>query len=425
MSLLDKLVRTSPEDATVPLSSANILSWLTGGSADDTAGVAISERRVLGLPAYFRAVAVTAGTLAQLPVHVYAKRDDGKRELVGRPTVLDAPNPRQTPFEFKFTMYANGITWGDMFAEKVRDGLGEVRQVWPVHPSRVRVEAVKPTAGNPQGKLFHVTGANDGRPYTSDQMMHIPYLSPDGIQGVRPLEIFRQSLGIAVAGDTAAASLFKNGSRLQGVLSSDQKLDDTTAQRIKNRWIETNTGPRNAGNVAVLGSGAKFQPIALPPGDLQLLESRQWSVAEIARMVGTPPHLIGDVSRSTSWGTGIEEQVLGWVKFTLGAWITSAEQRVTLEVLHSDEYAKMALEGLLRGDSKARAAFYHSAITDGWLNRNEVRELEDREAVEGLDEFIVPSNMSIIAVDGKFGPASDSGNDQGNDTNAGSTGEAE
>jgi HK97 family phage portal protein len=126
-------------------------------------------------------------------------------------------------------------------------------------------------------------------------------------------------------------------------------------------------------------------------------------------MVGTPPHLVGDVERSTSWGAGIEEQVLGWVKFTLNTWIVGTEQRATRELLPGGWsagawYMKFSLQALLRGDSKARAAFYHSMIVDGWGNRNEVRDLEDWEAVDGLDEFIVPSNMTLVNIDGNYVP---------------------
>jgi HK97 family phage portal protein len=127
-------------------------------------------------------------------------------------------------------------------------------------------------------------------------------------------------------------------------------------------------------------------------------------------MVGTPPHLIGDVSGSTSWGTGIEQQVLGWVKFTLQMWITSMEQRWAAELLPPSRYVKHSLEGLLRGDSAARAAFYHQAITDGWMTRNEVRQLEDRDpGPDSLDEYLAPSNMTLISVDGQIVPLSSDG----------------
>lgn len=409
MTVLGSLLR-SAEDPTLPLTSAALVDWLTGGKS---AGVSVHERRVYGLPAYFRAVALTAGTLAQVPLHVYG---NGTRERVLQRTVLDAPNPRQTAVEYRVTMYSNAITWGSCYARKLRDGAGIVRQTWPLHPSRVRIEEVDPAPANPEGKLFLVLDQHGAeRRYTSYEIFHLPYLSWDGVRGVRPLELFRQSLGIAISGDDTFAETLANGSRIDGVLTTEQKLDDASAAALKKRWKEKTAGPRKAGEVAVLDKGLKFERIALPPADMQLLESRKWSVDEIARMVGPPPHLVGQVEKSTSWGTGIEEQVLGWVKFTLGLWLTLAEQRSTAELLPGGFdggawYAKHKLEGLLRGDSKARAAFYHQMITDGVMNRAEVRDREDLEpGPDSLNEFLVPSNLTLVSVDGQLVPLASQG----------------
>lgn len=405
MTLLGGLTR-SVEDPTRPLTDASLAEWLVGPKSDS--GVAVNEQRVMGLPAYFRAVSLTAGTLAGLPCKAYR---DGTRTRIARPTVLDKkPNPRQTSVEYKTTEFFHAVAWGNAFSRKVRDGSGLVREVWPIHPSSVRVELVAPTAADPAGKLFLVrslTGAEER--LTSRDVMHLPMVSSDGSVGIRPLEVFRQSLGIAIAGDDSTAKFINNGSRLSGILTTDQRMEDTIATRLKRRWKEATSGVANTGEIAVLGSGAKFQPISIPPADAQMLEGRQWSVSEIARMVGTPPHMIGDVSNSTSWGTGIEQQVLGWVKFTLQLFITSCEQRWTDELLMPGEYYEHSLEGLLRGDSAARAAFHHSAIIDGWRTRNEVRELENLEPADGLDEFIVPSNMTLISVDGQLVPLSSAG----------------
>jgi len=408
--------RSTPENPLVPLSDGNLLSWLTGSKSG--AGVSVSERRVLGLPAYYRALSLTAGALASLPLKVYKQ---GTRERVTRATVLDKPNPRQTSIEYRVTTFLHMIAWGNAYSRKVRDGSGLIREVWPLHPSNVRVELVDPTESNPAGKLFIVNGKGGESRLTSQDVLHLPYMSMDGVCGIRPLEVFRQSLGIAIAGDDSTAAFIANGSRLSGIISVPERLDNegTKAKAIKKRWKELTSGSENAGEVAVLDQGATFQPISIPPADAQMLEGRQWSVTEIARMVGTPPHMIGDVSNSTSWGTGIEQQVLGWVKFTLQTPITATEQRYTQELLLPGEYAEHSLEGLLRGDSASRAALHHAAITDGWRNRNEVRTIENEPTVEGLDEFIVPSNMTLIAVDGSIVPLSAAGADPAASSTAG------
>lgn len=409
MTLLRALSRATLESDTVPLTDATLAEFLTGATADT--GVSVTEQRVLGLPAYYRAVVTTATTIATLPLKVYRQ---GTREPFALRTVLDRPNPRQTQVEWRVTSMLHGITWGAAFDRKLRDGSGTVREVWPLHPARCRVVEEEPSSANRSGKVFliHDRHGREHR-YTDVDILHRPFISYDGVSGVRPIELFRQSLGIAIAGDDATAKFIKNGSRVSGILTTDKDLDDTVAKRLKRRWKDMTAGVANSGEIGILDNGAKFQPVSLPPGDAQMLEGRKWSVTEVARMVGTPPHLVGDVERSTSWGTGIEEQVLNWVKFTLQLWISSMEQRYDAELLPDIAFCKHSLEGLLRGDSKARAEFYRSGIVNGWLSRNEVRLLEDREPVEGLDEFIVPSNMTLISVDGEILPLSQGSTDPG------------
>jgi len=261
----------------------------------------------------------------------------------------------------------------------------------------VRVEIIDPTSENPAGKLFLVTRSNGSEErLTPSEVMHLPYMSMDGVEGVRPMVAFRQSLGLAIAGDDSTARFFGNGSRLSGILTTSASLNDVSAGRLKSRWREMTQGVGNTGEIGVLDNGAEFQQVSVPPIDAQLLESRQFQVAEVARIIGTPPHLIGDVSGSTSWGTGIEQQVLGWVKFTLQTPISSSEARWSKELLASTEYAEHSLEGLLRGDSKARAEFYRVMSGISAISPTQIRDLENWEAVDGLDFYTVPKNMTVV-----------------------------
>lgn len=395
--MLGALVRGSLESPNTPLSSAHLADWAGGARSD--AGVAVTEKRVYGLPAYYRAVAITAGTLAGLPLKVY--RNGTRKRVTGR-TVLDNPNPRQTPFEFWFTEFANGLTWGNACALKIRDRGGVVREAWPIHPSRVRFVEVPATRAVPDGKLFDVTFP-DGQQgtFTSQDIWHLPYLSLDGVSGIRPIELFRQALGTAIAAEDTAARFYGSGTMISGALTTDQPLKPDQAARLKARWKALLSGPKNAGDIVVLDRGTKFERVALPPGDAQLLESRRWSVTEIARMVGVPPHVIGDVERSTSWGSGIEQQALGWVKFGLQSWVSLWEQRVTRELLpggwtSTSWYAEASLEGLLRGDSKARADFYRIMTGIGAMKLTKVQELENWEPDDAVDFYTVPKNMDVL-----------------------------
>jgi HK97 family phage portal protein len=210
---------------------------------------------------------------------------------------------------------------------------------------------------------------------------------------------------------------------VSGFLAPQGKvLKDGSAERVLERWKDRLKNSAESGNVVVLDADLKFTPVSIPPADAQLLDSRKFGVTEIARLFGVPPHLLGDVDKSTSWGTGIEAQTTGFVVFTDRQWLTLFEQRVTREFLPGgwsagNWYAEYALEGLLRGDSAARAAFYHQAITDGWMNRNEVRARENLEPQDGLDEFLAPSNLTLISVDGELVPLSAKGtSDAGSDS---------
>lgn len=395
--------RSSIEDPTLPLTSAALVEWLHGGDRT-LADVNVTEKRIFGLTAYFRGIALMSGTMAALPFKIY-KRDT--RERVTQRTVLDNPNPRQTPFEFWQTTYANAIGWGTGYARKFRNGADVVTELWAVHPSLVTTKVTPPSAYRPDGLEFQVM-QEDGsiKPLSSWEIMRLPFLAPNGVEGLSPIRAARESLGTGIAAENHSARFYGNGTHLSGVLNVKQKLAEGSANRLKAQWQERMTGGRHAFDIAVLDNGAEFQNISVSPADAQLLESRKFTVVEIARMLGLPPHLLGDVERSTSWGTGIEQQAIGMVVYTLQSWLTMVEQRVTREILpggwsSGSWYAEYGLEGLLRGDSSARASFYAQMIQWGIMNRNEARVRENLEPADGLDEFITPSNMTIISVDGK------------------------
>lgn len=403
MTLLGGIVRRSVEDATVPLTDASLVEWINGGKS--LAGVAVNEKRAYGLTAYLRAISLIAGTNAALPLKVYR---NGSRERLTQPTVLDNPNPAQTPFEYWQTTYAHALGWGNAYSRKIRNGADVVTQVWPIHPSRVRVESVEITERNPEGKLFLVNGKHGVERLTAWEIMQLPYLSLDGLSGLSPLQAARTALGVAVAAEDTAARLYGNGTRLSGVLQSKKGLTETQADRLKSQWRRKVSGPENAGDIAVLDNDTEFKATVISPADAQLLESRKFSVTEIARLFGIPPHMLGDVEKSTSWGTGIESQTTGFVVFTDRPWLTMVEQRVTRELLPGGwtagtQFAEYSLEGLLRGDSKTRAEFYRVLIEHGIMSPNEARALENLTPVDGLDIYMFPKNMELVDRTGDSG----------------------
>lgn len=412
MTLAGAIARRSIENTQLPITSTVLADWLTGGPND--AGVAVTETSVYGLTAWYRATAILAGTIAALPFKEFRR---GTRERVKRKSILDDPNPGvYTPFEFWQTIVAHASSWGTGYIRKERDGADIVRRCWPLHPAAVRPEWAEITDMNPGGKVYRCT-RRDGTEeiLTPWELTELPYLSIDGKAGLAPLTIARRSLGIGLAAEKTSAKFYGSGSRIAGVLQSKKNLNAEQASRLQKDFAARTSGSDNVGRIPVLDNETEFKPIAIPPQDAQLLESRKFTGTEIARLFGIPPHLLGDVERSTSWGTGIEQQMIGFVQFTLLPWLRLIEQRVTRDLLPGgwtagNTYAEYSVEGLLRGDSAARAAFYHQGITDGWLKRNEARVLENLEpADEALDEFLVPSNLTLVTVDGNLVPLSANG----------------
>lgn len=388
MTLARALTR-SLERPEVPLTAASLAEWLGGGKTK--AGTLVTEPRVLGLPAYYRAMAIRSGVEAALPLKVYRV---GTRERVTVRTVLDRPNPSQTQFAFRQTLRMHGIGHGNGYAHKVRNRAGAIVEMWPMHPTRTRVEPVEPTAANPEGKLFIFTDRQGvEHRWTTFEVLHVPFMSPDGIVGVSALQAFRESLGTAIAADDSAGSFFANGSRLSGVLQSKKQLTETSAGRLKQRWRSLTSGSEHVGDVAVLDNETEFKPIAVSPQDAQLLTSRQWSVSEIARMVGVMPHMIGDATGSTSWGSGIESQFIGWVQTMVYPDLRNVEETLSAEALPAGLYCEHDLNGLLRGDSKARSEFYHQMRNDGIFTANDILALENREPVDGGDEYLLPAGV--------------------------------
>lgn len=379
------LDRRSVENPGRPLTSSSLIDIL--GSPQSSAGVSITQDTVLGIPAVWRSVNLLAGTAASLPLKSF--KDDSRERIVV--PVLDSPHPDMTRFEFWEWIYVSLLLWGNAYAQKVYDGMGRIVELWPIMPSDIKVGRSAPWDANPSGKVFDVTTSGSRKAWTPHEVFHIPGLGYDGICGVSPLRLARQGFGLALAAEEFGARFFGSGSMLGGVLQTEQRLDQPAADALKERWRSKMAGLNHSHEVAVLDSGATFQQVGIPPGDAQFLESRSFQVEEIARWFGLPPHMIGAVTKTSSWGTGIEQQSIGFVVYTLRSqWLTRVEQRVEKELQPVGTYSRYIVEGLLRGDSKARAAFYQTMVAIRAMNPNEVRDLEDREPYEGGDEYLNP-----------------------------------
>lgn len=395
-----------------PLTSTALVDALEAGYRT-ASGVSVTPETSLRHIAVYRCVELIAGTCAALPLKAYRRPE---RESVDAP-VLSDPHPELTAFEVWEIAYASLLLWGNAYFWKGTDGTGRVRRLWPIHPARVHVDLVDPTDDVPGQmvagtKRFLITSrSGERKPYTREQILHIPGLGYDGRVGMSRIRLAAQGIGVGLAAEEHAGRLFANGSLFSGILKTKAALNEGSAGRLKARWKEKVSGLANAHDIAVLDNGAEFQPISMRPEDAQLLESRQASVGDVAMLFGLPPHAIGKVDKSTSWGTGIEQQTIGMVQFTLQpSYLARIEQRLTKEVLlRPNVYAEYTVEGLLRGDSKARAAFYQAMVNMRAMNPNEVRVRENLPPYEGGDEFLNP-NIDVVPAAGDE-PADDEDED--------------
>ncbi|MBP9918704.1 MAG: phage portal protein [Dermatophilaceae bacterium] len=343
------------------------------------------------MPAVWRAVNLIAGSIASLPLHPYRSDGDTRtRVLTGRAAdLLAKPHPDMTPYELWETVLTHVLLWGNGYLRIVRDSLGTIRELWVIHPARVK--AGRASDGT---KVYAVDGGKHA--WTDDEVLHLPGFGYDGVCGVSPIRVARQGIGLALAAEEYGARLFGSGSLASGVLQTDARLSSDQADAVQARWEAKRAGLEGAHKVIVLDSGVKFTQLTIPPEDAQFLQSRSFQVSEVARMFGVPPHMLMDTDKSTSWGTGIEQQTLGWVVFTLRSWLTRIEQRVTRILAPEPVYARYSIEGLLRGDSTARASYYRQMWEVGAFSTNEIRGLEEMGPVDGGDARYVPLNFGEL-----------------------------
>lgn len=389
--------RASVENPSVPLTASSLTTLLAGPPSES--GVAVTETTALHMPAVWRAVSVIANVSAALPLHTYRL---GTKDRV-TVKLLDDPHPELTKFELWRLLYVHRLLWGNAYAQKIRNNAGAIVQLWPVRPDRVKVEREKPSEGNPGGKVFWIRD-DEGVVHrrTSREILHLPALGYDGLTGCSPIRAAAEGIGLGLAAERSAAKLYGSGNMISGVLQTEQRLTAEQAAQLKASWNAKLSGSQAAHDIAVLDSGASFHPVTMPYKDSQFLESRQFQITEIARMFGVPLYLLMETQKSTSWGTGLEQQAQGFVTWDLApTWLTPTEQRVSKELLPSTQYAKYQLGGLLRGDSQARAVFYRAMRDTGAFSANDIRDLEELPPIEGPegDMRLQPMSMAPLGSD--------------------------
>lgn len=370
------------------LSDRSPLSLL-GQSWATAAGVTVSPERALTASAVYGATTLTADTMASLPIR-FLEKDDANRVPVQPPEAqaLTGPlaNALQTPFDLIQTVLLSMLLWGESFVFPRRLRSGEVFELWPIDPARiVEVERVEGQAGM-QGLRFRIDDwdENDGwaenRPGRPVQMIHIPlHVLPGRIRGLSPIAQMAELVGMSLSAQEHAARFLGDGVHMTGTIEVPGELEQDEAKELWENFQRAHAGPRKAGRVGVLTAGAKFTNVTIPPKELEFLEQMKLTDNRIGTTVyRVPPHLMGDVERSTSWGAGIESQTANWVKFRLLSLAMKLEGAFGAALLAGTPYQmRLVMNGLLRGIAKDRAEFYKMLWNMGALSQDEIRAFED------------------------------------------------
>ncbi|MHD0575556.1 phage portal protein [Corynebacterium diphtheriae] len=404
------------------------LDWLRGGNnrpAEDhaisagysfffggtTSGRPVTERSAMQMTAVYSCVRILAEAIAGLPLHVYRQGTDGSKvKALDHPLyrlLHDEPNPEMTSFVFRETLMTHLLLWGNAFAQVLRNGLDEVIGLYPLMPNRMTV------GRDEQGRLYYEYQRTWDEPagrfetvrLSPHEVLHIPGLGFDGLVGYSPIAMAKNAIGLAQATEDYGASFFANGAAPGGVLEHPGTIKDPA--RVRESWQATFGGARNGNKIAVLEEGMKYTPISVSPEQAQFLETRKFQINEIARIFRIPPHMIGDLEKSSF--SNIEQQSLEFVKYTLDPWVIRFEQAITKTLLAQREkptlIVKFNLEGLLRGDYVSRMNGYAVARQNGWMSANDIRELENLDRIDpeaGGDLYLVNGNMLPLGLAGAY-----------------------
>ena len=391
MSLLDFF---KPK-AAIPLNDGFVQQFTTG---EASAGAVVNPDVALTIGTVYACVRVLSETIASLPVRVYRSTDTGREAVPNHPlnNVLGVTaNPEQTAMELReFQMSCLGLR-GNSYSLVRRSNRGGIGEIHPMKNKFMRLDR------DSSGRLvFDYTEPNNSGVYSVGQVWRIAALGSDGVTGLSPVALAKESLGIALAAEKSAARIFSNGNQTSTVLKFEKTLSPEQIENLRNQFKDNYAGYKNAHKPLILESGMEADIIGMNSEEAQFLQSRKFQIAEIARWYRVPLHMLNELDKATF--SNIEHQSIEFVMHTIRPWLVRIEQTISRDLLTQSEreqglYVAHSVEGLLRGDTSSRYEAYGKGIQDGWLNRNEVRRLENLNPVDGLDEYLVPLNMGTAS----------------------------
>lgn len=390
MNLLQRVANLFSEKR---MSSNDIFQLIAAGNAT-YAGPSVNEDSAMRSSAVYACIRIISESIAALPLVLYRQEGRNRNRATVHPlypVLHDLANPEMTAFEWRELAMAHTLLRGNSWSQKVMNQRGQTVELWPLHPAKMEGWTRR------EGKLYWLYRNPDNQlqAINAELIHHIKGFG-DGVMGHSPImQAAKQAVGLSLAAEEFGARFYGNGAKSGLMLKVPGKLSPPAFQRLKQSFTEDSAGLSNAHRVKILEEGMDVATITIPPNEAQFLETRKFQVTEIARIYRVPPHMLADLDRATF--SNIEHQSQSFVDYTLMPWFVRHEQAIYRDLLlpgeRSTYFAKYVAAGLLRGDTATRYGAYTTAINTGFMTRNEARELEDLNPLDGLDEPLIPLNM--------------------------------
>ncbi len=363
-------------------------------SVRSVSGMRVSPDSAMRLAAVYACVRILSETMASLPLVLYRARADGGKDRVTDHWLYRVlgkkPNRYQNPFEWREMLQGHLALRGNAFCQILTNGRGEVTELIPIHPDRVRLELL--AQGDYRYRIQNAAGQE--MVLRRGEVWHLRGLSSDGLLGLSPIELSRESLGMALAAQDYGARFFSNDAKpTGGWIEFPGNFKDSEAKRVFRESYQAAQSGANRGKVLVLENGMKFHEVGVTNKDAQCRELRKFQITDIARLFRVPPHMIADLDRATF--SNIEQQSLEFVMHTMTPWAERWEASIEADLMLDGDQLEVEFDfaNLMRGDAASRSAYYQSGIQNGWLTRNEARVAENLNPIKGLDQPLRPLNM--------------------------------
>ena len=371
------------------------------GGAESKSGVSVTPESALTNTAVLAAIERLSRAVATLPLMIYRRLPNGGRERDTShrlwPLLHDAPNEEHTALEFRQFQMASLLLRGNSFSFVERNGAGDAKALWPLRSDQISTERVK-------GSVVYTwtPSTGKGRPFAGNKIHHLRGLSRNGLIGLSPISLARESVGLGLAAEEFGSRFFSGGANAGSVLTHPGLLSDPAAKRLKDSFDASHTGLSNSHKTILLEEGTGWEKTSVDPRDAQFIELRKFQTRDAARIFGVQPHLIADLDNATF--TNIESQGIEFVVYTLAYWLKMFEQSIQRDLFSEADrkthFVEFLVEGLLRGDVAARGEFYNKLFQMGALSPNEIRARENLNPVPGGDTRYVPLNMAPVGEDG-------------------------